>query len=131
MDTNSLTDQFYRKVNKTSKEWLISLNKDGTVRCGNVTKLDEEGAIFSRKDADSEGLKHVASPPFKRKTNKDRCCKKKRCRQRKKKKCRYKKKQCRTLRRKFFELSLKQLKKYFRNCVKRPKRHCKGNKKSW
>ena len=124
MDDGGRIDQFYRKANDTSPEWYLGLNKDGTVRCGNVTKRDDPGAIFSRIDIN--GREFVDSPVFKNKRNKLKCCKRKRCKNRKPKRCRSKNK-CRTLRRKFFELSLKQLKKYYKNCVEEAdaKRHCK------
>lgn len=134
-------DKFYRQVNETSPPWYLGINKDGTIRCGNVTKKDDDGATFSRNDA-NEKLKFSDPPEFRGKKGL-KCCKKKRCKNRRKggsrtsgesvkrtKKCNKYIKKCRKLRRKFFELTLQQLRKYSKNCLKeRKRRHCKNKKK--
>jgi len=120
-------DTYYRKLNDTTPEWFLGLNKDGSVRCGNVTERTNSGASFAKHSIDI--TPPGQSPPFKAKKAGRTCCKKNNCRRRKNRcknkdecpdvdiKCVKLKERCKRDRRKVFELDLKRLKKYYNKCI--------------
>ncbi|KAL4230494.1 Fibroblast growth factor 11 [Mactra antiquata] len=119
-------DRYYRLINNKTK-WYLGMNKDGSLLCGNVTSKRPDTINFTKGiSTKDQPVMTDATPPNKADT-KVTCCKKKRCRnKRKRNKCR--KKWCRSHRRKFFKLSLKELRKYDKHCVKNKIRHCKSKR---
>ncbi|KAL3878548.1 hypothetical protein ACJMK2_030886 [Sinanodonta woodiana] len=134
---------YYRKFNNS--KWYIGINKDNSIRCGNVSRANQKGSMFfkvavnkSEPDQSGDILEDDNSP----------CCAKDRCDKRtshkakkrkhrhrnnkkdrgeisegrekegKRNKCRTYKKWCRIKRQKFFSLKLKDLKKYYKRCLK-------------
>lgn len=125
----NFTDRYYRKLNSTMPKWYLGMNKDGSMRCGNVTRKRQKGANFIKIFV--EGNDVNKSPPFQ--PLKKECCTKKSCRKKgcnRKRRC-YKN-WCNKHRRRFFTLKLKELRRYYKRCVKKADkvRHCskKGNK---
>lgn len=126
-------ESYYRLINGT-KRWYLGINKDGTVRCGNVTRRSQAGARFNKSSERELDLR----PPEPYKPSNKPCCPKDKCKHKRKRrgeKCKRNKKMvkwCRRKRRQFFKLSLKELKRYFNRCIKSNKqtkqkrkiRHC-------
>lgn len=130
-------ESYYRTVNGT-KRWYLGINKDGSIRCGNVTRHSQRGARFIK-----QSIPHEHEPPEPYKPFNKPCCPKDRCgRHRgrhnhkhnkqesetpKRRKCNTNKRWCKKRRRQFFKLSLKELKRYYNRCIKEKKRkirHC-------
>ncbi|XP_052792839.1 uncharacterized protein LOC128226813 [Mya arenaria] len=116
-------DQYFRQLNATSEKWFLGINKDGSVRCGNVTRRKQEGARFNRLDVTSMNTRIGASPPFGPDQRRRTCCKRRRCKNNKlnkkgdDQKCVRLKERCKRDRRKVFSLDLKKLKKYYNKCI--------------
>lgn len=116
------TDRYSRKVNESTPAWYLGINKDGSIRCGNVTRKNQDSAKFNRMAVDQ--TESSSSPPFIE--QKKECCNKSRCKNKsdsgentrnESKKCRRLRTRCKKQRRMVFKLSLKQLKKYYNKCV--------------
>lgn len=129
-------ERYYRLVNGTrSTKWYLGINKDGSIRCGNVTRKKQDGANFTKVPVGQTDVK--ISPPFAE--LKKECCTNKSCKTRRKspkekvtgknRKKRCYKNWCKKHRRRFFTLKLKELRRYYNRCVKKI-RHCnkKGKK---
>lgn len=116
-------DRYYRRVNGTAKKWYVGINRDGSIRCGNVTRKRQSSANFLRVTVGER--KEITSPPFAEPRKE--CCRKKACTKGQtppKRRC-YKK-WCKKRRRRFFTLKLKELRRYYNRCVKDIEiRHCK------
>lgn len=95
-------ERYYRQINASMPRWYIVLNKDGSVQCGNMTR--KKDATFQRIEIDEES-NFSESPPFVK--NIRGCCQR-RCNDTK---------NCKTMRRDFFKLKLKELKKYYTKCI--------------
>lgn len=129
------TDRYFRKLNSTSEKWYLGMNKDGSMRCGNVTGKHQRGAKFIKIFVDGKAVSE--SPPFE--PPKKECCTKKSCKKRRIGKRRCYKNWCNRHRRRFFTLTLKELRRYYNRCVKKAdkvrhcsrkvKRHCTKTKK--
>jgi hypothetical protein len=123
----NFTDRYYRKLNSTMPKWYLGMNKDGSMRCGNVTRKRQKGANFIKIFV--EGNDVNKSPPFQ--PLKKECCTKKSCRKKgctRKRRC-YKN-WCNKHRRRFFTLKLKELRRYYKRCVKKADkvRHCSNKR---
>ncbi|KAK3586351.1 hypothetical protein CHS0354_027318 [Potamilus streckersoni] len=124
----NISNLFYREFNNS--KWYVAINKDDTIRCGNVSRKNQKGSMFFKVEVNNSDpaqtveIKHEDRPP---------CCARDRCDKRtkhrteknkhrhgknKKNKCRTYKKWCRIKRQKFFSLKLKDLKKYYKRCLK-------------
>lgn len=136
-------DSYYRLVNGTTK-WYLGINRDGSIRCGNVTRGSQRAAKFIKSHVKNNDS-HSPSEPYR--PRRKPCCRKKKCSpkrcrtkptpvegvtkkdknsRRDKCKCAKSKRWCAKKRRQFFKLSLKELKRYYKKCIKeRKKRHCK------
>ncbi|XP_045205147.2 fibroblast growth factor 18-like [Mercenaria mercenaria] len=129
-------ERYYRRVNNTMPKWYLGMNKDGSMRCGNVTRKKQKGANFTKFFI--AGISEKTSPPFEE--PKKECCTNKACKTRRKdrkgeekgkrRKKRCYKKWCRKHRRRFFTLKLKELRRYYNRCVKKVIRHCPKKRKS-
>lgn len=128
-DHEKYKERYYRLVNGTrSTKWYLGMNKDGSIRCGNVTRKKQSGANFTKVPVGQADVK--ISPPFAE--LKKECCTNKSCKTRRKNRKNRKKcyiNWCKKHRRRFFTLKLKELRRYYKRCVKKI-RHCskKGKK---
>ena len=119
-------DTYYREVN--GSKWYVGLNRDGSVRCGNVTRRTQKSARFHKTFESNVDQK----PPVPFKELRKPCCPKSKCKKksRRNRKCpenRKSKRWCKKKRRQFFQLTLKELKRYYNKCIlqKEKIRHCK------
>lgn len=125
-----LRETYYREVNGT--KWYLGVNKDGQMRCGNVTTNPNKESRFIKK---VEKVTHTPSDPTYNPPKRP-CCPKKKCSRTSRKRCLEKCKcaqtrnWCKKKRRQFFKLNLKELKRYYNRCIKnnneRKKRHRKS-----
>lgn len=117
-DDNRYTERYYRQVNST--KWYLGINRDGSMRCGNVTRKNQKSANFLKLTVGLSDVSKTQSPPYEE--PKKECCTSNSCRRgknrRKKGKNKCFKKWCRKHRRRFFTLKLKELRRYYQRCVK-------------
>lgn len=118
-----IRESYYRTHQTVNgiKKWYLGINRDGSIRCGNVTRSSQKSARFIKQNVP---IKHNPPEPYTR-SNKP-CCPKDKCGKGKKrckgeKKCRSKS-WCKKKRRHFFKLSLKELKRYYNRCIKERER---------
>lgn len=100
-DHKHSSETYYRQINDSMPKWYIGLNKHGLVQCGNTTRKKDR--TFFRTEKIHNFSK---SPPFVKNTYA--CCQKR---------CDNRKQICDIMRRSFFKLKLKDLKKYYKKCV--------------
>lgn len=127
-----LRELYFREVNGT--KWYLGINKNGQMRCGNVTTNPNKESRFIKKVTQ---LPHIESDPSYTPPKRP-CCPKKKCSRTSRKRCLEKckcaqtKNWCKKKRRQFFKLNLKELKRYYNKCIKkkngdkRKKRHQKS-----
>lgn len=122
-------DRYYKLMNGTVK-WYLGMNKEGFMICGNRTTRQLKGVNFTKGEySRSKNEPPITdAAPVKKRDKKVTCCMKKRCKKDRKRRRKCVKPWCKPYRRKFFKLSLKQLRKYFKHCVQNKVRHCKKEK---
>ena len=124
-----LRELYYREVNGT--KWYLGINKNGQMRCGNVTTNPNKESRFIKMttQATHTDVDPNYTPPKRPCCPKNKCSRTSRKRCLEKCKCAQTKNWCKKKRRQFFKLSLKELKRYYNKCIKdggeRKKRHRK------